>query len=79
MRLTQNKVNVPPGFCVTATAYSDFINERDLDKKINSIINNLDYENTAELQIKSQQIRNLIEKTDMLESVEKEIEKHMQN
>lgn len=71
--LTQNGVNVPPGFCVTATAYSDFIKERDIDKKINSIINNIECENTTELQIKSQQIRSLIEKTDMLESVEKEI------
>ncbi|WP_261179238.1 PEP/pyruvate-binding domain-containing protein [Anaerobacillus sp. CMMVII] len=71
--LTQNGVNVPPGFCVTATAYSDFIKERNIDKKIDSIIDNIDYENTAELQIKSQQIRNLIEKTDMLEPVEKEI------
>lgn len=71
--LTQNGVNVPPGFCVTATAYSDFIKERDIDKKINSIINNIEVENTAELQIKSQQIRSLIEKTDMLESVEREI------
>lgn len=71
--LTQNGVNVPPGFCVTATAYSDFIKEREIDKKINSIINNIDYENTAELQMKAQQIRSLIEKTDILESVEKEI------
>ena len=71
--LTQKGVNVPPGFCVTATAYSDFIEKRDLNKKINSITDCIDYENTAELQMKSQQIRSLIEKTDMLESVEKEI------
>ncbi|OIJ15750.1 phosphoenolpyruvate synthase [Anaerobacillus arseniciselenatis] len=71
--LTQKGVNVPPGFCVTATAYSDFIEKRDLNKKINSITNCIDYENTAELQMRSQQIRSLIEKTDMLESIEKEI------
>ncbi len=71
--LTQKGVNVPPGFCVTAPAYSDFIEKRDLNKKINSITNCIDYENTAELQMKSQQIRSLIEKTDMLESIEKEI------
>ncbi len=71
--LTQKGVNVPPGFCVTAKAYSDFIKERQIDKKINSIIDNIDYESTAELQIKAQQIRSLIEKTDMLETIEKEI------
>ncbi len=71
--LTQCGINVPPGFCVTATAYRDFILQRDLDKKIHSIIQNLDTDNTAELQIKSQQIRNLIEKTDMLEVIEIEI------
>lgn len=71
--LTQNGIQVPPGFCVTAPAYSYFIQVRDLDKKISSIIDNIDYENTAELQIRAQQIRSLIEKTDMVEVVEKEI------
>jgi pyruvate,water dikinase len=71
--LTQKGIQVPPGFCVTATAYSYFIKERDLDKKINSIIDNIDYENTAELQIRAQQIRNLIERTEMVETVEEEI------
>ncbi|RXJ04048.1 phosphoenolpyruvate synthase [Anaerobacillus alkaliphilus] len=71
--LTQNGVNVPPGFCVTATAYSDFILEREIDKKIHRIISEIETDNTAELQIKSQQIRNLIEKTDMLETIEIEI------
>ncbi|WNF38119.1 phosphoenolpyruvate synthase [Bacillaceae bacterium IKA-2] len=71
--LTQNGVQVPPGFCVTASAYSYFIQVRDLDKKISSIIDNIDYENTAELQIRAQQIRSLIERTDMVELVEKEI------
>ncbi len=44
-----------------------------MQKKINSIIDCIEYESTAELQIKAQQICTLIEKTDMLESIEKEI------
>ncbi|RBW71189.1 phosphoenolpyruvate synthase [Bacillus taeanensis] len=71
--LTQKSVNVPPGFCVTAEAYSEFIKERELDGTIINLIESIDLENNDELQTKSAQIRELIHKTDILETIEKEI------
>ncbi|MFG6114859.1 phosphoenolpyruvate synthase [Halobacillus sp. MO56] len=71
--LINGGVKVPPGFCVTAKAYSDFIAERNLDKYILELINGLDIENHEQLQITSAEIRNLILKTDILEPIDKEI------
>ncbi|SEA32619.1 pyruvate, water dikinase [Thalassobacillus cyri] len=73
--LINGGVKVPPGFCVTAKAYSDFIAERNLDKYILELVNGLDIENHEQLQIISAEIRNLILTTDILEPIEMEIRK----
>ncbi|SDM82741.1 phosphoenolpyruvate synthase [Sediminibacillus halophilus] len=71
--LTNGGIRVPPGFCVTAQAYSDFIKERNLDKQILEEVKQLDMENNAQLQSTSALIRELILQTDILKSIEAEI------
>ncbi|UFT98532.1 phosphoenolpyruvate synthase [Radiobacillus kanasensis] len=71
--LTQKGVKVPPGFCVTASAYSTFIEERKLDQTIINLIHTIDLENTHQLQKISSEIRKLIYTSEMLEPIEKEI------
>jgi len=58
--LTQNSVDVPPGFCVTSGAYKDFIRLSGISDEIASIIRNTDIEDPTDLQIKSSRIRALI-------------------
>ena len=48
--LTQSGVHVPPGFCVTAEAYTTFISERELDQSILEKMKELDYENNRSAQ-----------------------------
>lgn len=72
--LTEHKVNVPPGFCVTAGAYSAFIEESGIGGKIDSLVESLDYENTEDLQKASHEIRELIEATPTPASIASEIE-----
>jgi len=73
--LTVKGVNVPPGFCVTAFAYSDFIKKSNLQNDILNILSGLDIENSAELQTKSSEIRGLIIRADIPDEIEKDIEK----
>lgn len=73
--LTQNGVNVPPGFCVTSSAYKDFIEMSNLEDKIREIIDSFDVEDSAELQLKSKDIRNLIVDCEMPDEIRKDIEK----
>ncbi len=71
--LTNGGIRVPPGFSVTAEAYSDFVKERNLDKQILEEIKQLDMENNAQLQSASALIRELILQTDILKAIEEEI------
>src|SRR3972149_2467498 len=54
------KVPVPPGFVVTAQAYSYFIKKADLDKKIKELLGKINYEDTAQLDRITKEIRGLI-------------------
>ena len=58
--LTQRGLDVPPGFCVTAGAYTYFIEEIGLAGKIEQKIRELDVENSIDLQIVSSEIQKLI-------------------
>jgi len=71
--LTNKGVNVPPGFCITAFAYSHFINQGELENDIVEIIKDINVENSSQLQIKSSEIRELIIKTPMPVVIEEEI------
>lgn len=72
--LTQNGVNVPPGFFVTSSAYKKFISISNLDEKIKEIINSLDVEDSAQLQLKSKEVRDLIISCKVPEEIRKNIE-----
>ena len=71
--LTQNNIDVPPGFCVTAGAYKDFIRLSKLSDEIAAIIHSMDIEDTTDLQIKTAKIRNLITDCSVPAEIEAEI------
>lgn len=58
--LTQNDLDVPPGFCVTAGAYTYFIEHTELGSQIRNKIENLDVENSEELHKASKEVQDLI-------------------
>ncbi|ADE56897.1 MAG: phosphoenolpyruvate synthase [Aminobacterium colombiense] len=73
--LTQNGVAVPPGFCVIAGAYRDFIRISGLNASIENIIRNIDFENTDDLSEKCGEIRKLIMEAPFPKEIEKEVKK----
>ena len=54
------KTPVPPGFVVTAQAYDYFINKAGIKEKIKELLNQIDYENTNQLNEITRNIRALI-------------------
>jgi pyruvate,water dikinase len=58
--LTQKGLDVPPGFCVTAEAYTYFIDYAKLNEKIKEKVSNLDVEDSIELQKTSSEVQGLI-------------------
>ncbi|WP_077367054.1 phosphoenolpyruvate synthase [Anaerosalibacter sp. Marseille-P3206] len=72
--MTQKGVDVPPGFCVTAGAYKDFIKLAKLEDAIRGKIEGLDVEDSDELQIKAAEIRDLINSSEMPKEIKDEIE-----
>jgi pyruvate,water dikinase len=67
------KVNVPPGFVVTAQAYDYFIKKAGLKEKIHELLSKIDYENTKELDNTTKQIRELIVKAEIPKEMQEEI------
>jgi pyruvate,water dikinase len=67
------KVPVPPGFIVTTNAYHYLLEKAGLNEKIKEILSGLDYENTKDLEKRSKEIRELIEKAKMPEDLKEEI------
>src|SRR3990172_8878806 len=59
------KLPVPPGFAVTAQAYAYFIDKAGINHKINAILNKINYEDTAQLDKATAEIRELIIKSDI--------------
>lgn len=72
--MTQKGVDVPPGFCVTAGAYKDFIKLAKLEDAIREKIEGLDVEDSDELQVKAAEIRDLINNSEMPLEIRSEIE-----
>jgi pyruvate, water dikinase len=58
--LSNLNINIPDGFIITANGFDKFINNNNLNKKINSIIKSINVDNTIELKNKSEQIKKLI-------------------
>ncbi|MEK6820678.1 MAG: PEP/pyruvate-binding domain-containing protein, partial [Nanoarchaeota archaeon] len=64
---------VPPGFVITAEAYSYFLLSSELDEKIYDMLKKIDVENTSVLEETAKKIREFIERAEMPEDLEKEI------
>src|SRR5699024_5521745 len=71
--LTQNGVDVPPGFCITADAYTRFIKLANLEDNIKEKIDNLDVEDSAELHKRSADVRKMIKEVEIPEELREEI------
>ncbi len=67
------KVNVPPGFVVTAQAYDYFIEKAGIKEKIDELLSKIDYENTDELNTTTKKIRELIINSKFPKEMEEEI------
>jgi pyruvate, water dikinase len=51
------KVNVPPGFVITAQAYDYFIEKAGLKQEIQELLKPIEYENTKQLDDAAKKIR----------------------
>ncbi|WP_042683207.1 phosphoenolpyruvate synthase [Anaerosalibacter massiliensis] len=71
--LTQRGVDVPPGFCITAGAYADFIKLSKLEDKIKEKIDKLDVEDSSELQKRAAEVRKLINNSEIPKEIKDEI------
>ena len=67
------KVQVPPGFVVTAQAYNYFIEKAGLKEKIKEILGNIEYEDTENLNKATQEVREAIIKAELPKEIEEEI------
>ena len=73
--LTDLGIKVPGGFATTSHAYQDFLNQDDLGKRINNVLNNLNVDNIEELTETGRQIRQWILETEISSELKSEIEK----
>ncbi len=71
--LTNNGVNVPPGFCLLSQAYKKFVSANNFEKIISDLLSDLDQENSAELQRVSKEIRGEMAQADIPAEVEKDV------
>ncbi len=73
------KMPVPPGFVVTAQAYSYFIEKSGLNEEINQLLDSINIDDTAQLNKKAKQIRGLIENSKLPKEMEEEISEAYEN
>ncbi|PJA70202.1 phosphoenolpyruvate synthase [Candidatus Pacearchaeota archaeon CG_4_9_14_3_um_filter_35_19] len=69
----RNKFPVPPGFVITADAYKYFIEKSGIANDISRILDELDVDNTAELNKATRKIRDLIEGSKLPDDLRDEI------
>lgn len=67
------KINVPPGFVITAQAYDYFIEKAGLKEQIKELLGQINYENTEELNKTTEKIRELIIKAEVPKEMQEEI------
>jgi len=73
------KIPVPEGFVVTAQAYDYFIEKSKLEKPIKQILESIEYEDTSQLNQKTQEIRNLILNSKFPQEMKEEILESYEN
>ncbi len=67
------KLPVPPGFCITAQTYREFIVKTGIVNDIQRILKGLNVEDTKDLQERANQIQKLIVKTSVTDEIKHEI------
>lgn len=73
--LTNFGLPVPPGFCVTAQAYRDFVDHAHLQEKVKSIMKDLDVDDTKALTEAGEKIRSILTEAPIKKEIEEEIKK----
>src|SRR5512137_2816586 len=71
--MTRAGLPVPPGFCVTANVYFDYVNRTGVKGKVMNILNTLNVDDTQRLQDASKLIREVMTKTPMPPDIRDEI------
>ncbi len=71
--LTQAGAPVPPGFVVLSSAYFDFLDENNLRPSIHQLLDGLDINDSAVLNVISQKIQDLISKAKFPDDISREI------
>ncbi len=71
--MTQMGLDVPPGFCVTAKAYDDFIAYADLDEVVRALVKGIDVEDPAQLRSASEGVQEKVVQGKVLPELESEI------
>lgn len=64
---------IPPGFAITSKVYFDFIEEMGIDSRIKSLLNNLDVEETENLQEASDKIYDLFLERELPENLKEKL------
>ncbi|MBU0457726.1 MAG: phosphoenolpyruvate synthase [Nanoarchaeota archaeon] len=64
---------IPPGFCVTAQTYKEYLEKTELKEKIMVFLKDLDVENNEQLQTTAKKIQELIISTPIPEEITEEI------
>ncbi len=67
--LTQAGIPVPPGYVVTAETYEKFMEDAGINEKVMEILNNIDINNTKELQKAAEEIKSIIISTPIPEDI----------
>ena len=67
--LTQANIPVPPGFVVTAETYDKFMQDTGIFNKVMDIIDEIDINNTKELQEAAEEIKEIIIATPMPDDI----------
>jgi pyruvate, water dikinase len=67
------KVNVPPGFVITAQAYDYFIEKAGLKEEIETLLDSINYEDTKQLNEVTEKIRKSIIKAEVPKDLQEEI------
>lgn len=73
--LTSMGLPVPPGFCVTARAYDEFINYSELDEIVRILVSSLDVEDVEALTDVSKEVRDKINSSEIKPEIEEEIKR----
>lgn len=67
--LTQAGIPVPPGYVVTAETYEKFMEDAGINEKVMDILNNIDINDTKELQKAAEEIKSIIISTPIPEDM----------